>query len=56
MSSPRAWGCFWGSRSRGSQKSVFPTCVGVFLAALVLDVLYSSLPHVRGGVSFCDFF
>ena len=51
LSSPRAWGCFWGSRSRGSQKSVFPTCVGVFLAALVLDVLYSSLPHVRGGVS-----
>ena len=51
LSSPRAWGCFWGSRSRGSQKSVFPTCVGVFLRSALPLIRDDCLPHVRGGVS-----
>ena len=30
LSSPRAWGCFRGSRRGARKNRVFPTCVGVF--------------------------
>ena len=50
-SSPRAWGCFWHAMPTLSTPSVFPTCVGVFLASRCLRPPGSGLPHVRGGVS-----
>ena len=50
-SSPRPWGCFKSAPMMDSQKSVFPTPVGVFPCAPLSYVLYPRLPHARGGVS-----
>ena len=50
-SSPRAWGCFQGKWKQIALMDVFPTCVGVFLAACSARFASSCLPHVRGGVS-----
>ena len=50
-SSPRAWGCFATAGHRRRAPRVFPTCVGVFLLRRMGDMLATSLPHVRGGVS-----
>ena len=50
-SSPRAWGCFPVILLMRSNFTVFPTCVGVFLAVDCGVRLVSRLPHVRGGVS-----
>ena len=50
-SSPRAWGCFHIVLRPRFLRSVFPTCVGVFLFPLNFSVQGPSLPHVRGGVS-----
>ena len=51
MSSPRAWGCFYGKRIDGVISSVFPTRVGVFLRDKRRARDCYSLPHARGGVS-----
>ena len=51
VSSPRAWGCFFGKNALQSFKKVFPTCVGVFLKAPSAVYWFTGLPHVRGGVS-----
>ena len=51
-SSPRAWGCFSFAGSAWGTVTVFPTCVGVFLAIENSDFSKFRLPHVRGGVSF----
>ena len=51
LSSPRAWGCFYPVQPRRILRSVFPTCVGVFLFSDSSRNLSSCLPHVRGGVS-----
>ena len=50
-SSPRAWGCFCTRGVCLLYRTVFPTCVGVFLAEEVSNALHARLPHVRGGVS-----
>ena len=50
-SSPRPWGCFRSCALPSTGRSVFPTPVGVFLAASVRDWPCASLPHARGGVS-----
>ena len=51
VSSPRMWGCFWGSLSSTGACPVFPTHVGVFLLKGIRDALFPSLPHACGGVS-----
>ena len=51
QSSPRAWGCFRQKAAVFSFDSVFPTCVGVFLAKRLFVNSITGLPHVRGGVS-----
>ena len=38
-SSPHAWGCFWARTLQQIRKSVFPTCVGVFLLTFLLLML-----------------
>ncbi len=55
-SSPRPWGCFLAKGHECMPMSVFPTPVGVFLAAASVVVTAFSLPHARGGVSHghCD--
>ena len=50
-SSPRAWGCFYPSKSNQGLDSVFPTCVGVFPPPFAFCRAEGCLPHVRGGVS-----
>jgi len=45
-SSPRAWGCFRGGRSRHERRDVFPTCVGVFRTHCV-DAMASVLSSPR---------
>ncbi len=50
-SSPRTWGCFRSESVCISDCGVFPTHVGVFLAALMVARCNPSLPHARGGVS-----
>ena len=35
LSSPRAWGCFCEVEPGRACRSVFPTCVGVFLSVIV---------------------
>ena len=50
-SSPRAWGCFMPKLHPPAPPTVFPTCVGVFLMAVMAEAEADSLPHVRGGVS-----
>ncbi len=50
-SSPRPWGCFSWLACMSCQRRVFPTPVGVFLAVTTFIVLFSGLPHARGGVS-----
>ena len=50
-SSPRPWGCFQGTSWLGISGLVFPTPVGVFLAADYAWADFCSLPHARGGVS-----
>ncbi len=51
VSSPRPWGCFWDLGTAPSTLPVFPTPVGVFLAARPWPPDRASLPHARGGVS-----
>ena len=51
VSSPRTWGCFSFSCSTRPLQLVFPTHVGVFLAALEAARTADGLPHARGGVS-----
>ena len=51
LSSPRAWGCFEIIYDQPASEYVFPTCVGVFRDAPVLQHTVRCLPHVRGGVS-----
>ena len=53
MSSPRAWGCFSMICATVCVVDVFPTCVGVFLRVHGRANNRRSLPHVRGGVSYC---
>ena len=50
-SSPRAWGCFLARASSIPPKTVFPTCVGVFLRTPSTMPAGFCLPHVRGGVA-----
>ena len=50
-SSPHTWGCFWDLCDRRCVLRVFPTHVGVFLAAFTRRGSSSGLPHTRGGVS-----
>ena len=50
-SSPHAWGCFSPSGAACGTVIVFPTCVGVFPAALAATVPAARLPHMCGGVS-----
>ena len=50
-SSPQAWGCFQWTDLFKSIGDVFPTGVGVFLAYSPRPLLFTSLPHRRGGVS-----
>ena len=54
LSSPRQWGCFRGAQFDPDRHRVFPTPVGVFLAASLIKTTPGSLPHASGGVSlFC---
>ena len=50
-SSPRAWGCFFKKIPGLQGRTVFPTCVGVFLRWCRRRWGRQRLPHVRGGVS-----
>ena len=50
-SSPRMWGCFCGRTQPRHAPVVFPTHVGVFLAAYTKLFSVHSLPHACGGVS-----
>ncbi len=50
-SSPRPWGCFHGIIQTPPCYCVFPTPVGVFLLAIVVEQRSARLPHARGGVS-----
>ena len=50
-SSPRTWGCFYGSGHSPMGTVVFPTHVGVFLRDPPQEAGGRSLPHARGGVS-----
>ena len=52
-SSPRPWGCFQDMALQLARSAVFPTPVGVFLCQLLLRCYSLSLPHARGGVSWC---
>ena len=49
--SPHAWGCFSIIRKAIRLQYVFPTCVGVFLMAVIVFVGAVGFPHMRGGVS-----
>ena len=50
-SSPRTWGCFCRQKTFSYDSSVFPTHVGVFLNSGLTRMVWTSLPHARGGVS-----
>ena len=50
-SSPRPWGCFFGSRRLDDGDRVFPTPVGVFPSSAGMLRGLPRLPHARGGVS-----
>ncbi len=52
LSSPPAWGCFYGGVGDLYGHGVFPTRVGVFLFISYWHRLRGCLPHPRGGVSF----
>ena len=52
-SSPRPWGCFHYNKLPVNHLSVFPTPVGVFPDLIPPLPQRGSLPHARGGVSFC---
>ena len=51
LSSPRPWGCFQNPEAAQVIVLVFPTPVGVFLKIMNPDLIFSRLPHARGGVS-----
>ena len=51
-SSPRSRGCFWLKGNEPSGDRVFPAFAGVFLGIRATAAISSSLPRVRGGVSF----
>ncbi len=51
LSSPRPWGCFFRFQRIHINGLVFPTPVGVFLAATGICRNSGRLPHARGGVS-----
>ena len=51
-SSPHAWGCFYPTPYHTDRERVFPTCVGVFLSFVNTAPSSTSLPHMRGGVSY----
>ena len=51
MSSPRAWGCFYGEDSAFAVEHVFPTGVGMFLDFFDETPEGDCLPHGRGDVS-----
>ena len=50
-SSPHPWGCFQTKYKRNQFLHIFPTPVGVFLAARPMLRGSFHLPHTRGGVS-----
>ena len=50
-SSPRVWGCFYGSERPKRPGNVFPTRVGVFPRARPCAPSGYRLPHACGGVS-----
>ena len=50
-SSPRTWGCFYGSEDLRRDYRVFPTHVGVFPQNSAMPKPLGCLPHARGGVS-----
>ena len=52
-SSPHPWGCFFPGLISNQRDIVFPTPVGVFLAARSGPYGVVCLPHTRGGVSVC---
>ena len=52
LSSPHAWGCFYGIVLENLDSGVFPTCVGVFPISNVSKFIPFRLPHMRGGVSY----
>ena len=52
--SPRPWGCFYQQNNKCSSANVFPTPVGVFLAAFANMGNMGRFPHARGGVSDAD--
>ena len=54
QSSPRTWGCFFGSIHFKRPPFVFPTHVGVFRHHLHERYRETGLPHARGGVSPCS--
>ena len=49
-SSPRAWGCFLQQTIAARHRSVFPTCVGVFLSIYEKIAISWRLPHMRGSL------
>ena len=49
-SSPRMWGCSWGSKGSSSLLRVFPTHVGMFLSGIRHELRAVCLPHACGGV------
>ena len=56
MSSPRPWRCFHNSATSEVSIRVFSTSVEVFLNHCARIAAYTSLLHVRGGVSVAGFF
>ena len=48
------WGCFFGRNLCDCINLVFPTHVGVFPPFHPVAMMYRSLPHACGGVSFPD--
>ena len=51
-SSPRTWGCFTMTQVGFIFQGVFPTHVGVFPEGSVIEKVWLTLPHARGGVSY----
>ena len=49
--SPHAWGCFFFCMIFTYMRTVFPTCVGVFLYSVKDKLAGECFPHMRGGVS-----
>ena len=50
-SSPHTRGCFFIAKTLYLPDEVFPAYAGVFPPREILDLLLSSLPRIRGGVS-----